>query len=100
MVNCLFTNHMGGQICMGGHLFFTGIGGGIYSIFCVQICFIDFYWPGIILILIFSKLLFFQYRISCICIVDTSLRGESFIDSPGPLEIIIFRVKKNPYRYR
>ena len=50
VVNCLFTNHMGGQICMGGHLFFTGIGGGIYSIFCVQICFIDFYWPGIILL--------------------------------------------------
>ena len=83
MVNCLFTNHMGGQICMGGQLFFTAIGGRIYSIFCVQICFIDFYWPGIILLLIFFfKVNFFQYRISCICIVDTLLKEIGCLNKP------------------
>ena len=28
-------NHMGGEICMGGHLFFTGIeGGNLFNILC------------------------------------------------------------------
>ena len=33
-------------------------------------------------------------KIVFICVFACFLRGESFIDSPGPLEIIILRVKK------
>ena len=27
MMNCDFTNHMGGEVCMGGNLFSSGEGG-------------------------------------------------------------------------
>ena len=28
MVNCIFSNHMGGEVYVGGQLIFTRVGGG------------------------------------------------------------------------
>ena len=54
----IYKSYGGTNLYGGTPIFYRDRGGGIYSIFCVQICFIDFYWPGIILLWIFSKLFF------------------------------------------